>query len=242
MSKEIEISLDLTTNSLEERFLRTFNDLIDRFIERSPFFTEWSRDRVNLVVAERFLATFNELVRCFPGLIAQGAARADNEDMRTVLATNLYQECGEGDVQRTHHAIFRKFLATAGVSLATAKAQTYTEEWQSNLSRYIETVPNPLAALGALAAGEFLAQPVLSRIFSVIHPLYPDADIEYFTTHLELETEHVREIASLLVRQVNGGSDEDMISGFMFGLSTWENYFGHLHDHLFHAHVSHDSL
>ena len=224
------------TTSVEDYFVEKFTSLIDESIEQSPFFQAWCNENVDAAAATRFLATFDALVRSFPGLIACGAARATEPDTRTVLAVNLYQECGEGNLKRTHHAIFRKFLATANVDPATAPAQTFTDDWREGLSNYIGGVASPLSALGALAAGEFLAQPVLSRIFAVIEPMYPEADIEYFTTHLELETEHVREVAELLGRQVKVGSSvQEVEEGFRFGLKTWVNYFDCLSDYVFTA-------
>lgn len=220
--------------SVENHFVEKFVSLIDESIERSSFFQTWRPENVTGVEATRFLATFDALVRSFPGLIACGAARATDADARTVLAVNLYQECGEGNLQRTHHAIFRKFLATASVDPATAPAQTFTDDWRESLLEYIGRNPSPLSALGALAAGEFLAQPVLSRIFDVIGPMYPEADVEYFTTHLDLEVEHVREVAGLLARQVGaGGSVPAVEDGFRFGLMTWVNYFDRLSGYVF---------
>ena len=79
-----------------------------------------------------------------------------------------------------------------------------------------------------------MAPPGLGRIFDVIKPLFPQADIEYFTTHLALETEHVQEIAELLARQVElGANTEDAISGFRFGMETWDAYFNSLNEYLF---------
>ena len=223
-------------SSIEDYFVDKFTSLIDESMARSPFFQAWSSESVDASRAVRFLATFEALVRSFPGLIAQGAARAEDADTRTVLAVNLYQECGEGNLSRTHHAIFRKFLATADVDPATAPAQTFTDAWRKGLLTYINSVDSSLSALGTLAAGEFLAQPVLNRIFDVIGPMYPQANIEYFTTHLALEAEHVREVAELLARQIQlGGSVQEVEDGFRFGLKTWVDYFDHLSVYVFEA-------
>jgi pyrroloquinoline quinone (PQQ) biosynthesis protein C len=179
-------------------------------------------------MAGKFLATFDSLVKSFPGLIAAGAARMEDEESRATLAVNLYQECGEGDATRSHHAIYRKFLATAGIQVSAIEEQAFTAEWREKLTEYIQ-VSEPQAVLGALAAGEFLAQPVLTKTFSVIQPLYPNADTEYFTYHLQLEENHVQEITETIVKSVgNSGGFEEIVAGFKFGLSVWENYFGHL--------------
>jgi len=208
----------------------TFNGFVGEFMERTPFFEVWKPELVDPKMAGKFLATFDSLVKSFPGLLAAGAARMEDEGSRATLAVNLYQECGEGDATRSHHAIYRKFLATAGIQVSATEEQAFTAEWREKLTEYIQ-ISVPQAVLGVLAAGEFLAQPVLTRIFSVIQPLYPKADTEYFTYHLELEENHVREITETIVKseRKNGGFEE-IVAGFKFGLSVWEDYFKSLTD------------
>ncbi|HXL72799.1 MAG TPA: iron-containing redox enzyme family protein, partial [bacterium] len=140
-------------------------------------------------------------MKSFPSLIAAGVSRMEDETIRTVLAVNLFQECGEGDVTRTHHAIYRKFLATADISLSATSENFFAVKWRTSLFEYINEIESSGAVLGALAAGEFLAQPALSRIYQVIKPHYLLADQEYFTKHLVLEEDHVREITTIIARQ-----------------------------------------
>jgi len=143
----------------------------------------------------------------------------------------LYQECGEGDLSRTHHAIYRKYLVSVGIDVSDLPSLAFTQIWKLELSRFI-TVSTPAAGLGALAAGEFLAQPALSRIFKVLKPLYPKAEDEYFTKHLVLETEHVEEIMALLEPLAQKGQWKEVLEGFKKGLATWEDYFDQLAEFL----------
>jgi pyrroloquinoline quinone (PQQ) biosynthesis protein C len=186
---------------------------------------------VNSAKAEKFITTFDFLVKSFPGLLAAGAARMEDEETRGVLAVNLFQECGEGDIRRTHYAIYKKFSETAGVQSSAIQEPNFTFEWRTDLLKYIQGASSAQAALGALASGEFLAQPVLGRIFPVLRPLYPGADTEYFTKHLDLETRHVEELTDLLVRRFREDSEwREVLAGFQFGLSVWETYFNRLTD------------
>lgn len=203
--------------------------LIDGFVAASPFFLFWKPNQVDRTVAEHFLVSFDSLVKSFPSLIAAGASRMDDAESRTVLAVNLYQECGEGDVTRTHHTIYRNFLKTAGINLSAIVEDSFAVEWRNRLLEYIQQ-SGPGAVLGTLAAGEFLAQPALGRIYPVLKAHYPQADQEYFTKHLDLETEHVEEITGIIALQ-NGGFEE-VVEGFRYGLSIWETYFRKLTEYL----------
>jgi pyrroloquinoline quinone (PQQ) biosynthesis protein C len=213
----------------EEKIKNNLNRLIDAFIEDCPFFSVWKEGFIDRAMSGKFLMTFDALVKSFPALIAAGAARMTDEETRTVLAVNLYQECGEGDIRRTHYAIYRKFLSTAGIDLASISENGFASEWRNHLSGYIQDAKSVGAVLGALAAGEFLAQPALTRIYKVLKPHYPGADQEYFEKHLVLEEDHVREITTILAKEAknNGGWDE-VLSGFKYGLSVWGDYFDHL--------------
>ncbi len=208
------------------------NRLIEAFIGRSPFFLFWKEENIDPTLSKRFLASFDALVKSFPSLIAAGASRMKDEASRTTLAVNLYQECGEGDVSRTHYAIYRKFLATAGIDLSAITENTFAAKWRDRLAEYLQSASTG-AVLGALAAGEFLAQPALGRIYLVLKNHYPQADQEYFTKHLALETEHVEEITAIIARQAEAdGGFAEVVKGFKFGLSVWETYFNHLAEHL----------
>ncbi len=209
-----------------------FNALVDELIGRSAFFRFWEEGPVAPAVMERFLVSFDSLVKSFPSLIAQGASRMEDERTRAVLAVNLYQECGEGDPSRTHHAIYQKFLFTAGIQQASMAEPSFAVEWRETLRQYLHQEAAG-AVLGALAAGEFLAQPALSRLYPALKSQYPTADQEYFTKHLTLETEHVEEITTIMERQarIDGGT-QAIGAGFRFGLSAWETYFNRLAEHL----------
>ena len=214
---------------LELEIRNSLDGLIEKFIQGSYFFSFWKPDRVSAALSERFLISFDSLVKSFPALIAVGVSRAEDEATRTVLAVNLYQECGEGDVERTHHAIYRKFLATAGIRLTNTSESSFALEWRTSLFEYVKETESGGAALGALAAGEFLAQPALSRIYSAIKPHYPQADQEYFTKHLVLEEDHVREITTIIALKTKvDGEWEEVVAGFKFGLLVWDAYFNHL--------------
>ncbi len=214
--------------------LGCFMDRVDDFFRESSFFNSWTINRVTLPIAAKFIGSFDSLVLSFPSIIALGVAGTDDEDTRVVLATNLYQECGQGDVSRTHHAIFQKFVSSAQIECKSHEFPSCAEQWRSSMREYILDSECYLRALGAMAAGEFLAQPALSRIFSVIERLYPTADVEYFTSHLELETEHVREIAALLSRQIERGANEsDAVVGFNDGLAIWRVFFESMSGSLF---------
>jgi pyrroloquinoline quinone (PQQ) biosynthesis protein C len=207
------------------------NGLVEGFMGHCPFFSFWKEGSIDRTMSEKFLVTFDSLVKSFPALIAAGAARVTDEQTRVVLAVNLYQECGEGDPQRTHYAIYRKFLSTAGIDLSSISEDSFAAEWRTRLAGYLKAAANPGEVLGALAAGEFLAQPALSRIYSVLKPHYPGADQEYFTKHLVLEEDHVREITTMLAKEAgNKGGWDEVLSGFKYGLSVWETYFNHLTD------------
>lgn len=217
----------------ENEIMELLNAFAEGLLVRSRFFRFWKTEGVHPDICKKFLVSFDSLVKSFPALIADGVARARDEETREVLMMNLYQERGEGDLSRTHYTIYRKFLTTAGIDTASIEENDFATEWGTRLSKYIQEAGNISAVLGALTAGEFLAQPVLGRIYKVLQSRYAEADQEYFTKHLDLETEHVRELTQLLAHQAEKeGNFREVLTGFKFGLSVWEAYFNRLADFL----------
>lgn len=213
----------------ETQITKTLNGLVENLVENSPFFYFWNKNSVNPAQAQKFLETFDGLVKSFPGLIAAGAARMEDEPTRVTLAVNLFQESGEGDLSRTHHAIYRKFLATAGIKVDSLIESPFAAQWRGDLLEYLQSSESPQAVLGALASGEFLAQPALGRIYPLLKDFFPHADQEYFTKHLVLEGEHVEEITGVIARLARSEADWDQVQeGFRQGLSIWEAYFADL--------------
>jgi pyrroloquinoline quinone (PQQ) biosynthesis protein C len=206
----------------------SFSELVTELVNRSAFFRRWSPDTVSDAVARVFLTEFDGLVSSFPQLLALGIARSTDTDTRTVLAVNLYQECGEGDPARTHHAIYRKFMDSAGLA-PPATISPRAARWRESLYGYVLSTENQSAVLGALAAGEFLARPALSRIYRPIERLFPRADVEYFTRHLDLEAEHERDILELIERtERRYRCADEILNGFTWGLAVWDEYFSEL--------------
>jgi hypothetical protein len=126
---------------------------------------------------------------------------------------------------RTHHAIYRKFLRSIGVDSTGHEITDATREWRSAQHEAIAR-SDPATVIGLIASGEVLAQPALTRIFAAVEPLLANADFEYFTTHLVLETDHVDEIAELIDLQCATGDElARMTRGFDRGLAIWRQWF-----------------
>jgi hypothetical protein len=216
----------LTSHSSHDatELVETLQRRVDLFIGQSPFFHRWLPKRIGRDSADSFLQIFDQLVASFPPLIALAASRL-NEEGRVVLAKNLFEECGVGDVGRTHHAIYRKFMRSAELGLNGGEVDSATKRWRQSLTGLIASADAP-EAVGSIAAGEVLAQPALSRIYTVIEDLYQGADMEYFTTHLELEADHVKEIADLIAKECRTSQSYAlMLRGFDRSLAYWHDWF-----------------
>jgi hypothetical protein len=207
-----------------ENVVDVLKQRVEAFVADLHFFTMWIPGRVSRATSDEFLLEFDHLVGNFPPVIALAISRLD-ELGRVVLAKNLFQECGEGDVMRTHHAIYRKFLRSIGLDYTGRSISDATRNWSSAQHEAIGH-SDPATVVGLIASGEVLAQPALTRIFAAVQPLYANADVEYFTTHLILEAAHVDEIAELISLQC-ATRDEltRMTGGFDQGLAIWHRWF-----------------
>jgi len=216
------------------QIIEQLSSRIDEFIAGSQFFADWVPGQVSQKTASRFLLAFDQLVASFPPLIALATSRL-GEGGRVLLAKNLFEECGEGDSSRTHHAVYRRYMETVGLDWRDARPHSPTVNWRRQL-REMTLEGEPAEAVGAIAAGEFLAQPALSRIFEALKPLSEGADIEYFTTHLQLETEHVEEVTELITIECpEDGAYAKVLRGFEAGLACWGTWFDAIAAEVFSA-------
>lgn len=199
----------------------------EALVAEEPFFG--ALGQLSRPALAEFLAHFDRLVAFFPRLVAAAVSRADHPLVRGTLAANLFEECGAGWPERAHHAIYRRFLASAAIAPAPRCAAA--ARWSETLYAYAVRA-NEAQVVGAIAAGELLAQPALSRVFASIGPQFAVCDLEYFTSHLALESAHVAEIGELLILLTTNTERRDIEAGFALALDEWRRYFAAAHHSL----------
>jgi pyrroloquinoline quinone (PQQ) biosynthesis protein C len=179
-----------------EHVTRQF-ELLD--ISQHPFLQRLLREPPNpaavwLLIHNTYEGTSKHFIRWLASLTAQ----VENEEVRCLLARQLYQEMGEGDFSRAHSVLMRSFLEglslmkpahlddedfEAGRRLGTRFARHYlSQDWYESLA--------------ALIAGEICAHQLIFHVARLlrqqVHALQPAA-LTWLQAHEELEGGHADE-------------------------------------------------
>lgn len=168
-----------------------------------PFFDlleEYCADRDFLRVAFRQIY---HLVLSFPFHIAGAISTCRDEALLRALVHNLYTEVGEADGE-AHITIYRRLLTAVGMGSAPP---TFDELWPETVSleaacgHYYRS-PDLGLKLGSLYAFECMSSPMVSRWAQALRRAtdLTEQDIEFFVIHIDIEVEHVDDIAGCTSR------------------------------------------
>jgi DMATS type aromatic prenyltransferase len=195
--------------------LRSLEDLSRHYkkksIEDHPFFQRLHREPVNLINLWLLFANFQEgIVDHFTRRLALVVAHIDNEYIRCILAHQLNEELGNGDVSKIHRKIFDRLT----LALEPYKPQIITKEMLApgcKLSQSLEALysdPNAYIGVGAAIMMEIRGEQrdeIVNK--ELVRTTLDSSVLSCFYRHGELETDHADEVIKL-ARQIDN-SDGD---------------------------------
>jgi pyrroloquinoline-quinone synthase len=117
------------------------------------------------------------------------------------LAENLFEELGFEDKKSIPHSIiYKNMMERMGVSLDSAPMYPETEQLIATMLGHCKN-PNPAFGLGALCLGAEALVPVIyaDLITGFKACGVPEADLEFFSIHVECDDGHAETIAEIMV-------------------------------------------
>ena len=180
-------------------------------IEDHPFFQRLHREPANLTNLWLFFANVQEgIIAHFTRRLALVVARIDDDRIRCVLAKQLNEELGNGDVSHIHQEIFDRFIS----GLEPHQPELITTEMLApgaKLSQGLEALysdPNPYIGLGAAILMEIRGEQRDEIVNQELARTTLDSSVSsWFYLHGELEADHADEVMNL-ARQIDN-SDGD---------------------------------
>ncbi len=162
----------------------------------NDFLTRFSKGEVTDLEFGRFATEFFYFSRTFPAILANLLVNTADEGEAFELTKVLTSELGDGDPNRRHELPFRKFLRSVGINPHEAVSKPMeptTKAYLDGLWR-LYGGSDHAEALGASFGLENMAIPMWDQLLPglriVKRKRLPSMDIEYFTFHRELETQH----------------------------------------------------
>jgi len=201
----------------------------------NEFLRRFSRGEVTDKEFDDFAREFFHFSRTFPSILANLLVNTADEDEAFELTKVLASELGDGDASKRHELLFRKFLRSIEIDptrIISEGVKPSTNAYLNGLWRLYGGRDHS-KALGASFGLENMAIPMWDQLLPGLRVIrerrFPQMDIEYFTFHRELESQHedaMEEVSEIVgkdpasEKSFESGIREalDLLHGFWVGL------------------------
>lgn len=149
-------------------------------------------------------------------ILANAFARCPDEYARTIIADNLYDETGNGDEERAHPALFRRFTRALGITDEELEELRVEPETQSLIDTYL-ALPERCGYLGSLGAICYASQNIVAALYSQILTgiegslELPEESLIFFKAHVELDVDHANALINIVNRGVHTLDDSKKV-------------------------------
>lgn len=176
----------------------------------NDFLGRFARGEVSQEEFGAFSREFFHFSRNFPAILANLLVNTPDEKEAFELTKVLTSELGDGDPNRRHELLFRKFLRSIGINPAevvVSPMRPTTQRFVTGLGELYGGSDHAMA-LGASFGLENMAITMWDQLIPGLKAFkrskLPQMDIEYFTFHRELESQHEE-----AMEEVSTGLDQD---------------------------------
>ena len=201
----------------------------------NDFLTRFSKGEVSDKEFDDFAREFFHFSRTFPAILASLLVNTADEDEAFELTKVLTSELGDGDPSKRHELLFRRFLMSIDIDparIVSEGVKPTTNAYLNGLWRLYGGRDHAMA-LGASFGLENMAIPMWDQLLPGLNAVkerrLPEMDIEYFTFHRELESQHedaMEEVSAIVgkdpasEKSFESGIREalDLLHGFWVGL------------------------
>ena len=185
----------------------------DHSLADHPFFQRLQREPVNKQHLWLLIMNIRETATNFTRRLANILARIEDDRIRCILAKQLNDELGNGNIERIHSKLFDRLMVTVELWQIESSNQKLlipgTEFSNSFEEIYLDS--NPYVGVGAMIVSEIYAKQFDICLGNELRRTNVDrAGIKWVTIHEELEVEHADE--SLLLASFVTESEDGVIA------------------------------
>lgn len=149
----------------------------------------------------------------FNHLLARILVHCPDEDARVVIAENLYEELGEGDVGATHPELFRRFTRAIGIADRLLERIPAEPETTWLVDTYLGLAERR-GYLAALAAVCFASEGIVSVLYTHLRQgivearSLPEESLIFFDLHISADVGHAARLSHIV--ETRAVSPEDV--------------------------------
>jgi pyrroloquinoline-quinone synthase len=179
---------------------------------RHPFVERCRAGRLTLAQVRVLGAQMYKFCHQFPNFLALALAACPQEDARIVIGENLWEELGEGDPQRAHARLFRRFTRGLGLTDAQLFAQPERPETAALIATYLN-LSERYGVRGILGALCYASEGIVAALYTQIQgglrqtvQLDDDA-LLFFELHIHVDDGHADKLESVLLPMLHTARD-----------------------------------
>lgn len=154
--------------------------------------------------------------REFTRFLAKALAVCHDETARMVIAENLWEELGEGDPERAHAALFRRFTRALGISDLQLAAIPPEPETAALIDTYLG-LSDRHGVLGILGALCYASEGIVGALYSQIEAgllsavAFERQDLVFFDEHICVDDGHADKLESVLLPCLHSARDIEAV-------------------------------
>ncbi len=223
-----------------EAYIRSLEEEVIRHeAVQHPFLIRFSSEKLTPTQIQIFGLQHYQLVKIFLNYMTNLLPRIPDKDAANLFRTVFDDEFGQHTIFRSHPALYRNFLKAVGLK---------DEDWGrvpllSETATYIEghldltRTAHFLVGLGVVGPGhEFSIPTMFGYIVKGLrnNTVLSDAQIEYFTCHIEQDVAHAKVFNQLIARHVETEEGQTRLrEGAMHSLSLRKRFWDGLNRAVF---------
>jgi pyrroloquinoline-quinone synthase len=179
---------------------------------RHPFVERCRAGQLTVAQVRVLGAQMYKFCREFPRFLAAALVACQDADAHRVIAENLWEELGEGDPQRVHAALFRRFTRALGLDDAQLSAVPAEPETTGLIDTYLG-LGKRYGAPGILGALCYASEGIVAALYTHIQrgllqavPFDKEA-LMFFEVHVHVDDGHADKLESILLPMLRTQQD-----------------------------------
>ncbi|MBE9006724.1 iron-containing redox enzyme family protein [Fortiea sp. LEGE XX443] len=149
----------------------------------------------------------------FNRILASILSCCPDEAAQLVILENLFDEMGQGDTDKSHPELFRRFTRALGIDDKTLAVLPTTPETRALIETYLR-IPHQYGYLAALGAVCYASEGIVSSLYTQLYkgivgaaPL-PKESLIFFEVHIDVDDSHAAKLAAVIEPRITM-SEED---------------------------------
>jgi pyrroloquinoline-quinone synthase len=189
-------------------FIQTFRQMTATHpLWNHEFLLKCRRRQLTLSEVRCLAVGMYQFSREFNRILAGIMSCCPDPGAQLVILENLYDEMGEGDPNRSHPALFRRFTRELGIDDEILEALPTTLGTQALIETYLN-LPHQYGYLAALGAVCFASEGIVNSLYRQLRkgiagaaPFSQDSLI-FFDLHIDLDGDHAAKLEAIVVPRI----------------------------------------